>query len=439
MRTQMMTKEELLKQSVDYFKDKPGFTRAFARIKDKYKSLGKMGGTIYLDNLSEIEKEALSGLLNENCYKDSVKISLNKFEKAIQSTKFEGLTLIEILESYYDKEIVTKKEGFKTHEMEKVDFFNEILCDFEGTIGVSWFLYAIESKKSGYLLISQKYNTDKKQLKKNLSLTIQAIDKLPVFENKIERLALFASKTSKNPHAFDDNKDSGKFLLYAICYTLKLPYPKNAEDKMEVLFKAGLIKDEISNFTMTSGLLAYKKENAHPGWGGFYNSKEPINLSLWNLSCVDKVVANKNKVFIFENPTVFSEILYQDYKENISIICTYGQIKLASLVLLDKLVENGAVLFYSGDFDPEGLQIADKLKSRYADSLILLRYDLKDYNKAISKNKPSQARLSKLNSLKDNTLIQMGEYIKENKYAGYQESIIEDLIEDIRLAMENEF
>ncbi len=84
-------------------------------------------------------------------------------------------------------------------------------------------------------------------------------------------MALFSSKISKNPHALDHNTDSGKLLLYGIAYLLGgVRYPQNAEEKMEVLYKVGLIKDEISNFTMCSGLLAYKDELLHPGWEGFF-------------------------------------------------------------------------------------------------------------------------------------------------------------------------
>ncbi len=90
----------------------------------------------------------------------------------------------------------------------------------------------------------------------------------------------------------------------------------------------------------------------------FFNAYEPLQVSLWNLSKVDKIISKRNKVFVFENPTVFSEVLYRSSKEKPSIICTYGQVKLASLILLDNLVENGTHIYYSGDFDPEGLIIA---------------------------------------------------------------------------------
>lgn len=50
--------------------------------------------------------------------------------------------------------------------------------------------------------------------------------------------------------------------------------------------------------------------------------------------------------------------------EKIIIVCTYGQINLAWLVLLDLINQSIQTIYYSGDCDPEGILIADKLKNR---------------------------------------------------------------------------
>ena len=446
MRSLNMNNEDGLQECVKYFKDNSGFDRVLLEIKAKYISLGKVGGIVKINNLTLEEKETLSGYLKGNYYKDSASVSLIRFENALKNTPFEDLNLPQILEEYFDKEIISKKEKLTTYEEDKEDFFNDILnnhkCNNESyneTIGKRWLEETIHSRTGAYRIISRKYDLDHIKLRKDLNITMRGIENLPILSNKVERLALFASRISKNPHAFDENMDSGKFFLYGICHILDSEYPGNSEETAEALFKVGLIKDEVSNFTISAGLLAYKDEDPHPGWEGFHNASEPLHISLWNLSKVDKVISNKDKVFIFENPTVFSEVLYREYIERPSLICTYGQVKLAALVLMDKLVKNGAHLYYSGDFDPEGLAIGDKLKSRYKENLTLWRYSVEDYNKSISKKKISQARINKLKSLKDKTLINTGRIIEENKYAGYQENIVGDLIQDIENLMERLF
>ncbi|KAA8675093.1 DUF2399 domain-containing protein [Clostridium sp. WLY-B-L2] len=87
---------------------------------------------------------------------------------------------------------------------------------------------------------------------------------------------------------------------------------------------------------------------------------------------------------VFENPTVFSGILHRALKTRPSLICIFGNFKLASLVLMDKLVENGVRIYYSGDLDREGIIMADKLKLRYESKLVLWRYGVEDYRDIVS-------------------------------------------------------
>ncbi|WP_455936833.1 DUF2399 domain-containing protein [Gemella morbillorum] len=42
---------------------------------------------------------------------------------------------------------------------------------------------------------------------------------------------------------------------------------------------------------------------------------------------------------------------------------------MSELILLDMFVKNGYKICYSGDLDPECIQIADKLKQRYKNNL----------------------------------------------------------------------
>jgi len=69
------------------------------------------------------------------------------------------------------------------------------------------------------------------------------------------------------------------------------------------------------------------------------------------------------------------------------------------LILLDKIAESGAEIYYSGDLDPEGIMIADKLKQRYGDQFHLWRFDEKDYEKIQSKVKPSDQKIKKLDKI----------------------------------------
>lgn len=432
MKVNIMSKKKLLRQCSDYFKNNQGFKRAMVEIRNKYKSLGKIGGTITLNNLTIDEKEALTGFLKKNYYKDSVRIKVEKFQDALEDTPFSGINLVDVLNEYFGEEIITKRDEKIIYEKEKEEFFMDIMNKAKNTKACEWIQYVLDSKKNAYNIFIQRYAVDRESLKHDLHLVIDGINNLPCFKGKKERLALFSSRISKNPHTFDEGTECGKLLIYAITYLLSTEYPKNAEERAEVFYKVGIIKDEISNFTICSGLIAYVGKNIHKGWEGFYRSNEPILISLWNLSEIEKVISPNGKIFVFENPTVFSEVLYRTSGKKVSLMCTYGQVKLASLILLDMLLKQDTQIYYAGDFDPEGLIIADKLKARYGEKLTLWKYNIEDYESSISEEIINQKRLKWIENLKDETLINIARYIKETKKAGYQELLIDQYVDEIQ-------
>ncbi|KGG80587.1 hypothetical protein Y919_05310 [Caloranaerobacter azorensis H53214] len=423
----------LVVEASEYFKRNKGFKRAFSKIRDKYRSLGKIGGTIILKNLTKEEKDALSGFLGIGLYdKNDVKIKVEKFQNSLDNSRFKGTKLEDVLAEYFGSVIISKKDEKEKYKLERERYFEEIFKEFIGTKSYDWLKYVFEFKDNAYRVITKRYDEDRQALKEDLIITMRGLNSLPFLKSKTkERLAIFASRVTKNPHAFDEKTEAGKLLMYGISYLLGRDFPKSAEDKAEYYYEVGLIKDEISNFTVCSGLLSYRDGVISAGWKDFYEISEPMHVSLWNLSKIERIISPTGRIFVFENPTVFSEVLYRISRFKPPLMCSYGQVKLASLVLLDMLVKEGVKIYYSGDFDPEGIMIADKLKKRYGDNLIFWRYGIEDYFKSMSREIIDDTRLKKLDNIKNKDLIELIEIIKENRYAGYQELIVEDLIRDI--------
>ncbi|KAB3529803.1 TIGR02679 family protein [Alkaliphilus serpentinus] len=422
----------LLNQCVDYFKSNIGYRRLFYKIRDKYYSLGSMGGTVVLTNLANEEKEALSSLLRKDFRKQkSASIKVESIQKALSGTKFEELKLQDIIEAYFNEELIYKKDQFNSYKQEREKFFADLIDNVQYSDFAKWLNKQLAEKKNGYRILISRYDSDKSKLKKDLLILAEAIRALPVFTNNKQRLAFFSSSISKNPHTFDDGTDCNKLLTYTLADILKSKLPNNAEEKAELFYEAGIIKDDISNFTTLNGLIAFTDSNIHKGWEAFYQRGEPMQINLWNLSEVQKIISPSGKVFVVENPTVFSGILDELKDCRPPIICTYGQIKLASLMLLDILVESNTEIYYSGDFDPEGLLIADKLKNRFTNNLHLWNYSQEDYIGSLSNHEINQNRLNKMKKLKDNQLQNIAHKIQKIRRAGYQELLIHKLKRDI--------
>ena len=109
-------------------------------------------------------------------------------------------------------------------------------------------------------------------------------------------------------------------------------------------------------------------------------------------------------------------------------MCTYGQVNLAGILLLNLLSKECKTIYYSGDCDPEGVQIADKLKSRYSEKLELIGFDEKTYYRNLSNVVITRQRLKKLDNIKDEELIKLANCIKECKRASYEELNIDGFL-----------
>lgn len=217
--------------------------------------------------------------------------------------------------------------------------------------------------------------------------------------------------------------------LNALCTVYDIKEPKDSLERAEVYYRAGILIDEISNFVTISGLLAFQGKHPDPVWKAAFDSRQVLQIPLLNLSRIDGVESPIKKVFVIENPGVFGTIIDKNLFP--PMVCTFGQPKLSGLVLLDLLAESDTNIFYSGDFDPEGLQIADSLWRRYGHRFKLWCYDVEDYKKVMSRKTLSEKRLSILENITCPGLQEVAEAMRTIKKAGYQELLIDDLTKSL--------
>lgn len=116
-----------------------------------------------------------------------------------------------------------------------------------------------------------------------------------------------------------------------------------------------------------------------------------VNLNLLNIKNLDKLSTESKEVYVFENPSMLTSLM----NLSVPIIITSRIPNLSLYTILQKLEESNTKIYYNGDFDPEGLLIAEKLKLRFS-NIELFCYDALDYNNAKSKEKISSARLKKI-------------------------------------------
>jgi len=423
-----------INEAVEYFKKKPVYEKLFNEFKKKYESHGKIGGIAVLTGLSTGDKEDISSfLMKDFTSEEEVRVSAKLFEKALLKSRFSSLTTLDIITRYFGIKLRTNKEKSEEDVGKRAEYLAELTGYTDKAYIKEWLTGVFCTGADGAVVIARSYNADKNELKIILQKLIKAIPMLPYFQGgkKKELLAVFAAQAAGNPHFFDDNTLAGNLLTAFLRDYFRFGYEDDlseAENRSKVLFKAGLIKDTLSNDVIAYGIRGRCVDGSlHQGMEGFLHQKEPVKLSLLTLANLEETFTNSvdRRVYIVENPAVFS-ILTSRFPEK-AFICSYGQIRRAVFMLLD-LFDKNTVFSYAGDFDPEGLLIAERLKKRYGDRLTFWKYEPDIYLKYMSEEKLTNQRIKKLDGVRDAALLKIAELMREEGSAAYQESMLEEYV-----------
>lgn len=426
---------EKLKACTGYFSSRSVYRKLFAGFRKKYESLGRFGGSVTLMDVTAEEREQLGGFLQRDyAAKERIIVSAGLMEKALASSRFAGLSWEEILEAYFGETLTVKKELIREAKEEQNRFFEEVLAHCPQGAGREWLGSVLREQSGGWQLITRLYAESPGKLMEILRNVTDAIDQLPAFDSEsggtAELLAVFAAKVTGNPHSFDEGTAQEKLLMIFLESHFgekDTDMLSPSEYRTKLLGRAGILRDELSNDVLVYGIRAWKRNGMlHEGIEGFLKNREPVKLSLRTIMDLSDVrgqgTDQKNPVYVMENPAVFA--VFTESHPKCAAICGGGQIRLAVMMLMDAL-RYSSVFYYSGDCDPEGLQIAQRLKQRYGDGLRLWNYSEKLYEKYLSPVVLTDARLKKLENIYLKELDVVKGAMLRRKRAAYQEAMIE--------------
>lgn len=423
-------------EAAKYFKEKKGFDRLFLEFEKRYKGLERIAGNANLEHVTDEEFIAIQGVIGDKLKRkgDRLSVPLLLFEEKLQSTKFAGITLLKLLETYFGRNIVTNKEKQLTFEQEKDRFLTEIHQAHPGS-NADFILEKIREKSPGTIQVHAFYQQDKKALRTVLSASLKAVNKLPLQQPK--RLALFASDVTDNPHYFDIKTEAGRLLISFLQLLLEKDgriYKTNAntEEITEILSSHGIWRDDVLNFVSCYGIRGYKDNGeTFKVLDGAIEENSICNLPLRDIFRIKRIETHRQKVFVVENSSLYSSIIeeFQDKPFMPSIVCTHGQMKLSALLLLDKIAESGNVIYYSGDHDPHGLSIAENLAKRLKSKLKLWRFETESYLLSLSDETFDSEKM--LTNIKEPQLQALIQVMLEHRKSAFQEKLIVHYCDDI--------
>lgn len=431
--------EQQLVEAVDFFKHANAYHPLFILFRKKYESLGRIGGTVKITSFSKKDVAEIGrffGVPGEQLAKKGT-ISLVEFEKQLENTRFNAITLKDLLDAYFGEVILSKKEQQQMREASLVDFLNVQKNSFPGL--VFWFDFLFEQKNENRWILKLAEH-DPVKCTDMFELLHRAWAELPT---EPERLPIFAQRITGDPHAFDLQRDLGKMFIHLLSvYEGKIKeevsiveVASSTEEINTVLENSLIYRDDLLNFVTCANLIAETKEGIHPVWKAASRERTVQIVPLREIVPCTAVYPSKGQVvWMVENSGVCATLL--DYIPDAPLISTNGQFTLATLRLLDLLAENGCTLYYASDFDPEGLGMAERLLIRYPKSVRLWRMDDASYEQSEPTYPLSEDRLEKLSKITEEELVSVAEKMHRIGKAGYQEALVKQMYLDIKEQLE---
>lgn len=289
--------------------------------------------------------------------------------------------------------------------------------------------------KYGYKTVMKEYSESTAYAQKILNYVCQAVNSRYDRIAEPIQLAVLSANITGDSHYFDRNTSAGKLLIHALAFFAEIREYNNAEKIKKIYSVFSIEPDSISGAAATVGIrIYYNDKSEHAAYKIFADRSEICLISVANLINIKYADSDTKIVYIVENQMVFSALAEIASKYHLSIICTSGQIKTAGLKLIDMLIDNNCDIYYAGDFDPEGIQIADKLLCRYnSDKFHIWRMSCDDYlSIEKSDNKISEQRLKKLLKVKSVSLKEISDLITIDKRIAYQELLIPKMMDDMK-------
>lgn len=236
--------------------------KIFEGFQKKYASYDSFSGTVVLRGLKQTEIEELEGFFGRSFHgQKSISISAEKFQKALDHTRFASVKAQEVVEAYFGEKLVGKKSQRIAVEDARREILEKIL---EEKCGVCCGKFREESVyyEDGELDEKDKENDtvretvakeykderyvgerkgdatyeqiggeriknditdlsnwilgsrtkDLQEWERQLRLSIRILEMLPVHIGSTRYLAVFAAEVTGNPHAFDRGTADGELL-----------------------------------------------------------------------------------------------------------------------------------------------------------------------------------------------------------------------------------
>ncbi|MEV7374682.1 DUF2399 domain-containing protein [Streptomyces sp. NPDC090301] len=179
-------------------------------------------------------------------------------------------------------------------------------------------------------------------------------------------LAKLAHDHAGDPHYFDLATLPGQRLVAAVAELADRPEPTRPDHIRALLTEQGIIADRL---WATVLLHQVRATGDGPIDRRLNDANSPVALNLLDLTHTPPRLAPE-PLIVVENPSVLEAAMAHASTQPMA--CTSGQLRAVDHALLQLAVDHGISLYYAGDLDAAGIQIAATVRQVYGAELIAM-------------------------------------------------------------------
>lgn len=203
------------------------------------------------------------------------------------------------------------------------------------------------------------------------------------------RLPVLANEVLGTSRGLDPGRPVTTLVLRGLAAVADRPPPRSSAQRRDLWNRAGVVENDLSCDVLVLGLAPLEGGLIGEGVRRFAEAGEPARLTLRQLVGWDCALPAAPRVYVCENPVVVAAAADRLGAACPPLVCVEGYPNQAALTLLGRLARYTEIR-YHGDFDWDGLEIANRLLE--AVPFRPWRFTAADYRKAPREGPELRAR-----------------------------------------------
>ena len=395
-----------------YFRNK-GFSRLIANMFDIYSRYGRAYGAVNLANPTPEEEKAISAFFGRDYYNQAlIRIGLAEFERQMQKQFNSPIKLNKLLEDYCGKPLYPPPQKEKLRTDEFTTIVATLQQEYRNTIVEGWLQDCITYTRRIYKKWTEKSHTKSSEVMESFKIICRALTNLPSGK---KRLTDFSKEITGSSRTLEFYGEEGDLFIRALAFICGKTVPAVPEEAIGIYYQCGLLYHGLLSQVMATGI-----------------KHQPTLITLEGLSNTTKVEANSQRVFVIQDPLVYSSVVERlKHDSKYTIICPISTDDTAFLELLKLCAASKYTIYFAGNIDYSGLAYADMLYTKFEKNFKAWRYSKADYELIINaKNYLLPDKKKELAFHNDDLASMLSHLLKTGK-SGASMPLVPLLVQDI--------